>query len=31
MIETLTITIAADHNYENFRNKLRGKKATEFA
>lgn len=31
MIETLTITIAADHNYEGFRNKLRGKKATEFA
>ncbi|CDW77902.1 vac14 family protein [Stylonychia lemnae] len=30
MIETLTITIAADHNYEGFRNKLRGKKGTEF-
>lgn len=30
MIETLTITIAADHNYEGFRNKLRGMKTTEF-
>jgi hypothetical protein len=29
MIETLTITIAANHNYENFRLKLQGKKPTE--
>ena len=30
MIETLTITIAADSNYEGLRNKLRGKRKTQF-
>lgn len=30
MIETLTITIAADQNYEGFRSKLKGLKPTEF-